>query len=493
MNSTKTKTLTTRKPKVLPEVITEEEFQEVVKATKKPKHKLAFALGFYEAMRVSEVVNLKPENINKGQKLILIKQAKGKKDRNIPIAPEVLKGLKHLPVGVGVRALQISFKKALKKALDRDDLHFHSLRHCISDDVEVLTKEGWKKRNELKKGEPLYTLNLKKEGIELNPIKEIYKYHHKGKINQIKTKYIDCLFTDEHKFIIQKRRKDLVKNKTFWSEWNLLKFKDFNTSQFKIRLSGLKKEGESIGKERAFILGLILGDGSIKPQRQRDGRMSGKYDISISQSLSANPEKVKKIRECFIKSGLVYSEIKEKEKINIFNGKPYQMVIFRPIRKDIRWVFDWINVDRTPKWNILNLNGDELKEVYDAMMMCDGSRGREYCGQNKDRIDFFITLCHLIGKRALKSKGILNMGKNKGKEKSRIHVVNDNSCQVDKKHISKAEYKGIVWCPRVKNQTFIARRKNKVFISGNSGCTHYLTAKRWSLVEVQRFAGHSKI
>ena len=125
----------------LPEIITEQELQSILKVTKKPKHKLAFALGFYQAMRVSEVVNLKPENINKGQKLILIKQAKGGKDRNIPIAPEVMKGLKHLPVGVGIRALQKSFKKYLKIALDREDLHFHSLRH--SGISHYLTKKKW--------------------------------------------------------------------------------------------------------------------------------------------------------------------------------------------------------------------------------------------------------------------------------------------------------------------------------------------------------------
>lgn len=130
-----------RTPRVLPEVLTEKELQEVIKVTNNPKHKLAFALGFYQAMRVSEVASLQPENINKGQKLILIKQAKGKKDRNIPIAPEVMNGLKHLPVGVGVRALQISFKKSLKKALDRDDLHFHSLRH--SGCTHYLTAKKW--------------------------------------------------------------------------------------------------------------------------------------------------------------------------------------------------------------------------------------------------------------------------------------------------------------------------------------------------------------
>lgn len=125
----------------LPEVITEEEMIKILNATDNPKRQLAFALGFYQCMRVSEIVSLKPENVDKNMKLIHIKQAKGHKDRNIPIAPEVFRGLKHLPVGVGVRALQISFKKKLKEVLDREDLTFHSLRH--SGITHYITKKKW--------------------------------------------------------------------------------------------------------------------------------------------------------------------------------------------------------------------------------------------------------------------------------------------------------------------------------------------------------------
>lgn len=125
----------------LPEVITEEQLIQILEATTKPHHKLAFALGFYECMRVSEVVNLQPENVDKQFKLLHIKQAKGKKDRNIPIAPEVMKGLKYLPIKCGVRALQIAFKKKLKQVLDREDLYFHSLRH--SGITHYLTKKKW--------------------------------------------------------------------------------------------------------------------------------------------------------------------------------------------------------------------------------------------------------------------------------------------------------------------------------------------------------------
>lgn len=131
-------------PTKIPEIINEEEFIKIIKAEKKHKKKLAYLMGFYQAMRVSEVINLKPENIDKGKKLIMIKAAKGDKDRNIPIAPEVFNGLKHLPIGTKVRALQASFKKIAKKVLDKD-IHFHTLRH--SGATYYLNKKKWDLRS----------------------------------------------------------------------------------------------------------------------------------------------------------------------------------------------------------------------------------------------------------------------------------------------------------------------------------------------------------
>lgn len=133
--------------KKIPETITEEEFVKVIRNVKKNHHKLAFLLGFYQAMRVSEIVNLKPENIRYEQKIIEIKQAKGKKDRHIPIVKPKLLGsqtiyraLKHLPMKCSIRALQISWKGYAKKYLKKD-LHFHLLRH--SGATWLLNKKKW--------------------------------------------------------------------------------------------------------------------------------------------------------------------------------------------------------------------------------------------------------------------------------------------------------------------------------------------------------------
>lgn len=129
----------------LPITITETELATIVNATKKQHHKVAFGLGFYQCMRISEVVSLQPGDIDQGQKLIRIKQGKGDKDRNIPIAPKMFHGLKkHLPIKCGVRALQIKFKQITNKVLSKD-LHFHCLRH--SGASHYLNKKGWDLRS----------------------------------------------------------------------------------------------------------------------------------------------------------------------------------------------------------------------------------------------------------------------------------------------------------------------------------------------------------
>jgi len=125
----------------LPETLSEKEFIELLKATKHPHHKVAFMLGFYEGMRISEIVNLRMQHIDKDQKLIRIKQGKGSKDRNIPIVPEMMRYFKHIPLKCGVRALQIAFRKSVAIANIQRDLHFHNLRHSCA--TRLLNDKNW--------------------------------------------------------------------------------------------------------------------------------------------------------------------------------------------------------------------------------------------------------------------------------------------------------------------------------------------------------------
>ena len=124
----------------LPEVITEEELMKVLKVTKQAHHRTAFVMGFYQCMRISEIVNLEEVNIDRSLKLLKIKQAKGHRDRHIPIAPQVMKYLKHIPMKCGIRALQLAWNQKTKEALGHSR-NFHILRH--SGITHYLVKEKW--------------------------------------------------------------------------------------------------------------------------------------------------------------------------------------------------------------------------------------------------------------------------------------------------------------------------------------------------------------
>lgn len=121
--------------KKLHNIITEEELLKILKKTKHPHHRTAFALGFYQAMRVSELVKLEKADINRNQKLLHIREAKGHKDRIIPIAPQCMAFLRHIPLKSNTgkrikstRALQYAWENATKKILGKQ-LNIHILRH----------------------------------------------------------------------------------------------------------------------------------------------------------------------------------------------------------------------------------------------------------------------------------------------------------------------------------------------------------------------------
>lgn len=132
--------------KKLPVAINEEEFAKLIKNTKKTKHRLGFLLGYGAGLRVSEVVKLESRDFNWKEKSMFIRQAKGKKDRIVPIPKGFMpKHIKFLPFGIGARAFQYAFRNACIKSNlfeTKPELHFHSLRHgfatnCVNNGIPI--------------------------------------------------------------------------------------------------------------------------------------------------------------------------------------------------------------------------------------------------------------------------------------------------------------------------------------------------------------------
>ncbi len=125
--------------KKLPQVIDGEHIKSQLSKITNLKHKTILSLTYSVGLRVSEIVNLKIEDIDSKRMIIHIKNAKGKKDRIVPLSPIVLELLrtyyiKYKPKEYlfnGQNSLQysvMSCQKIYKKYIDNNS-SIHTLRH----------------------------------------------------------------------------------------------------------------------------------------------------------------------------------------------------------------------------------------------------------------------------------------------------------------------------------------------------------------------------
>jgi len=79
-----------RTEKLLPNVLSKEEIKAILNAPSNIKHKAMLSLIYSCGLRRSELLNLKISDIDSKRGLIIIRQAKGKKDRVVPLSVKIL-------------------------------------------------------------------------------------------------------------------------------------------------------------------------------------------------------------------------------------------------------------------------------------------------------------------------------------------------------------------------------------------------------------------
>ena len=133
--------------KKLPQVIDHDHIITQLNKITNLKHKAILSLAYSVGLRVSEVINLKIENIDSGRMLIHIKNGKGRKDRIVPLSEKVLALLReyfkeHRPKiylfngQIGERYSAASCNSLIKKHIG-EKYHMHQLRHsCFTNLLE---------------------------------------------------------------------------------------------------------------------------------------------------------------------------------------------------------------------------------------------------------------------------------------------------------------------------------------------------------------------
>jgi len=83
-----------RKPKALPQVLSREEVDRLLSRTRFRRHRVLFAIAYSSGLRVSEIVKLRPCDIDSDRMVIRVEQGKGAKDRLALLSPALLDDLR---------------------------------------------------------------------------------------------------------------------------------------------------------------------------------------------------------------------------------------------------------------------------------------------------------------------------------------------------------------------------------------------------------------
>jgi len=132
----------------LPGVLTREEVESILSATKNLKHRAILMTIYAAGLRIGEVTHLKVSDIDSGRMMIRVNEGKGLKDRYSLLGERNLEMLRlywraYRPLGwlfpgrnascpVSISAIQRVFKTSLEKAGIKKKASVHTLRHCFA-------------------------------------------------------------------------------------------------------------------------------------------------------------------------------------------------------------------------------------------------------------------------------------------------------------------------------------------------------------------------
>lgn len=137
-----------KRSKILPNVLSKEEIKLILNAHSNIKHKTMLSLIYSCGLRRSELLNLKPADIDSKRGIVIIRQGKGKKDRIAPLSLKILEMLRDyyticrpkiwlfegqdLGEQYSEYSLQNVLKQALQKAGIKKQVTLHWLRHSYA-------------------------------------------------------------------------------------------------------------------------------------------------------------------------------------------------------------------------------------------------------------------------------------------------------------------------------------------------------------------------
>ena len=345
-----------------------------------------------------------------------------------------------------------------------------NVQACYSKDTEILTEKGWKKYNDVKNLK-IAQYNPSEKTIKFLPHKGIYVYDYKKDMYNFKNKRNDILVTPNHTMLVKRERSK--------------KFEKINAEDIKSHRIKVVNSGEFKGKEnKTFVLPAIKHKQNRKHHKYihqhknkripmdlwleflgyyvTEGGIETVPTIGIVQKKGKECEKIRKCMKKLTKIlGCSLSEIDCKKYMR-FKITQTQLYGFLKELGDKCY-------DKTLNLSFSEFSREQLKILYDAMMLGDGSSiEKDFSSTSEKLLDEMQIIACLTGKSACKSIQYKEGTRGNRKTMHRISLCDKTELQIMKKSIKKEKYNGKVFCFSTDTGFFVTRRNGKIAIQGNT-------------------------
>lgn len=324
---------------------------------------------------------------------------------------------------------------------------------CVDTETECLTISGWKRHDQLRAGDDIFTYNMKTGNLELQPLQGIVSYRYAGNLISVFGRSTNMLMTPNHRCVVTTRDKKVNGGRhpaKIVEAANLkggMKFPVAAPLSFEPYCSFYRKEFYE-------MLGWVMSEGYFKDTGS----------IGITQSLSVNPEKCERISWLLKELGMphrMYTRTrpyKEKQSVEC------EWHITGWARAKIRQILP--DKYRIPE-SFLLLPDECVDAFLEGFVGGDGHvRPDEritITQKEKQPLDIIQAMYIRMGRSCILSQ------RGNGQWSAFITNAKDRCFKdstgslVDKEY----PYDGLVWCPTVANGTWVARRGGRPFITGN--------------------------
>ncbi|MEK6847899.1 MAG: tyrosine-type recombinase/integrase [Nanoarchaeota archaeon] len=265
-----------KKEERIPTVLTKEEVKTLINSIDNKKSKLMISMIYACGFRVSELLNLKVNDLNFTEKIGHVRQGKGRKDRVFNIPESLLKSLEkqakiqsennqeYLFTGSKGRLSSRNIQKIVSNAASKTEIkksvHPHTLRHCLHPKTRIFVNDAIISAEDLhsdKSHRYVKTIDLKTGRIVKSNISNKFK-HHTNKLLSIWADGYELTCTSEHtlfsisdKGIIEKKAGELSQGD------KIIGIKE-------IYLQGRKTQNPKLCR----FLGYCFGDGVANEKRR---------------------------------------------------------------------------------------------------------------------------------------------------------------------------------------------------------------------------------